>query len=182
MNKLTGVLLIFVCALNPAQAITIQFDQPGKSVGIGDPFSLTVLGFDFPSTIGGGIDLSFDPSVVNIAAVTMNTALFEFSDPGTVDNTAGTLTDAYFNSLAAPSGDLEFMTIDFIATGAGTTQLVLAEGALAVFSDDNANQFGDQIDFVSSTVTVTAVPLPAAAWLMMSGIGVLGALARRLNS
>jgi hypothetical protein len=34
-------------------------------------------------------------------------------------------------------------------------------------------------EFDSGTFTVTPVPLPAAAWLLVSGIGGLGALARR---
>jgi len=168
-----------VCSFGSAQAITVQFDQPATTLQTGAPFSLTVLGFDFPATIGGGIDLSFDPAIINISAVTMNTAVFPFSDAGTIDNVAGTLTDAYFNSLAAPSGTLEFMTIDFIAMGAGSTQLSLSEGLLAVFADVDANQFGSQIQFIPASVTVTAVPVPAATWLMLSGLGLISAVARK---
>jgi len=188
MKRLSGFLGVVVCAfclqgmVSVARAATVAFDQANVSVGVGDSFSLVIQGSGFPTITGGGLDLSFDPAVLQIDSVTINTAVFDLylgdgTEEGVLDNAAGTLSDTAFNSWSYASGDFDIMTIAFTAIGAGTSLLTLSESALYVFSDDNGNLIGDQISYPTTTVTV--VPLPAAVWLFAGGLAGLLGVARR---
>ena len=77
---------------------------------------------------------------------------------------------AAYGSLVGKIGSGSFFLIGTNFTGAAN-----ASGELKLFYWDS--NFVDNTEFI--TVDVTAVPLPAAAWLLLSGLAGLGVLGRR---
>ena len=188
LNKLPPVcmLLLALCVSGYSQAATISFNAGTQDVAIGSHFTLNVLGTEFPAIVGGGLNLSFDASVLQISSVSINTSVFDFytgtgTEEGVLNNVLGTLTDTSFNTFAGATGDFTIMTIGFTAVGTGTSLLSLSESSIWVFSDDMGKAIGSQIAFLPSSINVSAVPVPAAAWLFGSGLLVLARVLRRKN-
>lgn len=181
MKTLISGFVLLLLSVGHATAATVGFSPTSPTVTIGQSFSIDIVGdFTLAETIeGGGVDLSFDASVVNVTNVTVNTALFDFfSLSGTIDNNSGTVSDVVFNTFAGASGNFLIATVDLTALTAGSTGLILTESFLNPFSSASA---GDSlaVDFQPGNVTVTAVPLPAALVLMLSGLAPFGWLIRR---
>ena len=120
LKKLTVIAVLFMgCA--SSQAATVYLDPIAQSASIGSSVAVSLAGEDFSQTIdGGGINLSFNPAVLQITNVTVNTTTWEFSTtPGTINNTTGDLTNLTFSSLFGRSGNFPIAQIDFLATGFG---------------------------------------------------------------
>ena len=112
-----------------------------------------------------------------MTGVTVNNALFTFfSDPGTIDNTAGKVKDTIFNRFEGASGHFLIATVNFKAMGMGTTSLDLTESSLNPFSSASA---GSSLKVLFEPGSVTVVPVPAAVWLLGSGLLGLIGVARR---
>jgi len=185
-NKiLQAVFLLLV--VGRVDAATVSFNNSLSSVNQGDTFSLTVQGSDFATIAGGGLNLSFNSSVLQINSVTINQSVFEFyigdgTEEGIVDNSFGQLLNTSFNSFFGASGSFDIMDIGFTAIGTGSSNLLLSESSIWVFADEFGGLYGDQVTFNPATVNVSgvsAVPLPAAVWLFGSGLIGLAGVARR---
>jgi len=118
---------------------------------------------------------------MNLAANTTYTATFDLSGNqrnfGT-DNvlvtagSGGTVTSSLTVGPLAPSDPFTTQTLTFTTGGtAGTYDLVFLDTNTA----DNNGNIGALLD----NVTVNSVPLPAAAWLLLSGLAGMGLMARR---
>lgn len=176
MKTLLAVVFTSLSVITGAQAATVGFSPFSTSVSVGQNFSLDIVG-NFPGSEaidGGGLNLSFVPSIVNVTGVTINTALFEFVvDSSTINNTVGTVSDIIFNSFAnTPTGSFLIATVNFTATGAGNSALTLAESTLNPFA---LSGMPVPVTLTAGTnVTVASVPVPAALWLLLSSAGLLG--------
>lgn len=165
-----------------AQSASIAFQPTPGSSNLGEIFTLEVMALDFPTTVGGGANLYFDASVVNVLAVNIDTDMWNFGSTGvyegTIDNTAGSVTGILMNTFpGVPAGDFVAFTIDFQAMGVGTSTLVLTDHALNPWADDFGNAINP--DYIPGEISVSAVPLPAALWLLLSGLGGLGLVRKR---
>lgn len=179
---LTGFISIGFMA--SSHAATISFSSNALSVNSGDGFSLTVQGSGFPAIVGGGLNIDFDASVLQIDQVITNTSVFEFylgngTEEGRLDNGAGHLTDTAFNTFLGVTGDFDIMTINFTAIGSGSSQLLLSESSIWLFSNVFGQRVGNSISYETAQIDVTAVPVPAAIWLFGSGLLALTSLVRR---
>jgi hypothetical protein len=189
INKLLLALVVsaFFVVGGKVSAATVGFNTSLATVNPGDSFSLTVQGSGFDTIVGGGLNLSFNSSVLQINSVTINQSVFEFyighgTEEGILDNSFGQLLNTSFNSFFGAAGNFDIMDISFTAVGVGLSNLALSESGLWVFADEFGGYYGDQVTFdpASVNVVLTTVPVPAAVWLFGSGlIGLIGVAKRR---
>ena len=181
LQRLVLMLMLFYLS-TAVQAATVSFLPAQQNVVIGNSFSLDIMGdFSLAETLdGGGLNLDFSSSLLNVTNVTVNTGLFElFSDPGTIDNNLGTVSDVIFNTFSSnASGQFLIATVDFTAVGIGLGELLLSESTLNPFSSQGMPL---DVQFQNASIQVTAVPLPAALWLMLTGCALWWSRARRLS-
>ena len=103
LQKLCAALALAGLACS-AQASGNLVITPSSSTTLqGSSFSVDVVGRSFTDeVVGGGFNLSFDASLFSLDSVTID-ASWEFArSGGLIDNASDTLTDAFFNTFAAP--------------------------------------------------------------------------------
>jgi hypothetical protein len=176
-------------SMNAAQAQSLFLSPAAQTVATDTSFTVQVLGSGFANTIlGGGFELSFDPTVVRLDTVTIDPSWeFGLSSPenggkGSINNLAGTLSNAFFATNVAPkAGSFLAATLKFTAIGAPetTTTLALAGNALQPFVEERS--LGETLDvsYQSATVTISNVPEPSSLALALAGVGGLAWVARR---
>jgi hypothetical protein len=132
---------------------------------------------------GGGLDLSFNPAVLSLQSVTVNTDVFDLSllsplPAPAVDNSAGTATGIDFFTLlnASPTGNFDIASLTFVTRGIGAADLNLSEDAIGLTSTDanyNVTSLVAGTDFQFQTANVTVsnmvapVPEPPTYWLLI---------------
>lgn len=178
LQRLMLVLALYF-SIPIAHAATVSFLPSEQNVLIGSSFSVAIMGdFSLAEILeAGGLNLDFGSDVLNVTKVTVNTGLFEFfSDPGTIDNGAGTVTDIMFNTLSNDAtGQFLIATVDFTAVDIGLSDLLLSESMLNPFYSAGMPL---DVQFQSASVQVTPVPLPTALWFMFAGCALLWRRAR----
>lgn len=169
-------------------AATVLVNPGSRTVGLGDTFSVVVSGTGFTTALdAGGLDIGFDSSVLQLAnlvdlpvGVSSNVAYDSVWNLTSGPSAGpGSLNDAFFFADSAPSGDFDIMTIWFTAIGAGSSAVDLTESALNPFAGGGGAL---NVAIGDGLVNVNAVPLPAAAWLLASGLPLFGVITRRRNA
>jgi hypothetical protein len=183
LKKLIGpaVVLAALCA-TPAHAETVAVNPDGSwyQFDVADFFD----DLDW-RTVGGEETLSFTFTVAQAVALTVvDTSAtagdrFEVFDNGNSLGLTSDVPDQYFldavgfnPGAALASGEYSFATF-LLAAGTHTITGRLAESFL--------DEFGDPLNTTTGGLRVAPVPLPAAAWLLLSGGGLLGLFSRRRN-
>ena len=138
--KLFFIALLFLS--QSLHAAMITWDSTSNTVGENDIFTLDVIGTDFISNVdGGGVDLLFDPDILNVLSVTIDDAVWDFAaDTGVIDNIAGTVNGIAVAAFSPVTGDftvasIQFQTIGGIGTSSG---LLLSEYALNPWASDGS--------------------------------------------
>lgn len=180
--RLFGLMLLLA---STAQAATVDLSlSPQTSnVTVGDTFNVDVLGTLSGSSFGfdgGGFDLAFDTSVLDATSVTLHSPWGPLSTTlPTIDNTSGVIHSSGVGNLAGVAdGSYTIATIAFLAQASGSSVLNLIGDALNPWSYD----FGTPVETVNLTdgsVNVSAVPIPMAGVLFLSGIGFFAVISRR---
>ena len=181
--KPLSLALATTLCIGSVHAQSLVINPSTKSVSLGDTFTLQVEGKGFATAVvGGGFGLSFDASVLKLNSVSIPAA-WEFYPPtgpvtGTIDNVAGTLSDAAFTTFASPkSGDFLAATLTFKAIGPGTATVRLTPSVSFPFTDVDVNAVNPS--FGSATINISAVPEPSSLALVLAGAGGLAWVARR---
>jgi len=170
---LAALAAVLLSAVGVANAGTLSISPSNTEVGIGDIFNLDIKGSDFLDTIvGGGFDIAFNGAALELVSVTIDPS-WEFAPSGgVIDNAAGSLTDASFNSFTTPrSGDFNVATLSFRAVAAGLWEVALAPSAVFVFSDIAANEV---TPLFGSAEVLVVVPEPGVVAMMLGGLALLG--------
>jgi hypothetical protein len=175
-------------AVNAQAAVEVKFSPDVLEVLVGETVGLDIVA-DFSSdpTIGGGVDILFDPTRLAFAGFAfLGTGLVldpSFSRAPTAGG-AGELLGLGFGNFAGVGGPGTVGTVSFeaLAPGSSTVSLRVNDGRVgmpgAFFS---AASFSEQTAlFGSAQVTaVSSVPLPGALGLLASALLGVPAVARR---
>jgi hypothetical protein len=181
MKRYITTLLGLLLVTTSVQANTIQLTNltPADPYGVGDNFFVDIVGTDFTSALdGGGLDVSFDATVINYVGISFDPMWNLLTGVGSVDNTSSTglVDDIEFNQLAFPPAtlaDFTIATLEFTTIDVGSSFISLALGSNP-FAYDAAIvpvTLGDDIN-----VDVTAVVPEPSTWMLML-LALLGVLA-----
>lgn len=162
--------LLFTGAAHAAPQVQISPTAanllPGELVEV----TITGTGFDM-TTFGGGLSLQWDPDVLDLDmdSVVVHAATWETArSGGLLDAASGTLSDMYFASFIGRSGTLAIATLRFVADNPGSTALTMSGSTDFPFADEMAEVM--TVSFTGANITVTAVPEPSAALLLLGGL------------
>jgi hypothetical protein len=202
-TKIVGHVLGLASLLMASQvnANTIQVNPGSITVPNGSSFDLTVAGAGFTDfTSGGSFILDWDPTYL-----TLTTSELELVGDGSFDPVSGTFD---FGTIGlngfdignvtvydlvsglieinvstgfgpAKTGDFDIAALSFLAISPITTDAVITVGGLLWNDAITGNPLVNQPNFVGASVTIEAVPVPAAVWLFGSGLIGLVGVARR---
>ncbi len=194
IKKLIGALTVGLLLAANANAATLSITGP-DSVMVGDSFELQIWASDFTDGLrAGGINFLYDSALVSLDGVTLEIPTSaSFSCPGSANCPADTA-----GSTAIVWGEFQTDLLDpghagptLMAT-VSLTAIAGAAEALAVFDMTSNIQltggwFGSGFAAIDAPVYEGAVvdvqtaviPLPAAVWFMMGGLGVLARFRRK---
>ena len=101
-------LLLLGSVLTVQAEPTVEFSEASIQTRVGKTFDAEIVITGFPGTEGGGISLMFDPDLLRVLSVTLNSAVWNFvNQPGDIDNANGVISDLLFSSNYGVVGDCE---------------------------------------------------------------------------
>jgi len=178
-----------------ASQVEVVVPQTNSPVNVGNLITFTIDGNFANSLYYAGLNLSFDPNVIRIGGVTTNGSCFWydpficappgggvggtiglFSPQGVIDNTNGVVSNMVFANYQGgqpANTDFNFVTVYAFAVGVGTTDLLITANFTpwgALTADLNHIDLIPGTDFSLISSSITVVPIPAAFWLLGSGI------------
>ena len=133
---------------------TVSLTSEQVSADVGDVFTLDITMSHFPTSEGGGVTVHFNPDMLNVSNVVINSEVWNFvNKAGTIDNNAGTVSDILFSSFSGISEDSSVATMTFNAISGGNSQISMTTSAINPFSSN-----GSEIatNFVQTNVQITA--------------------------
>ena len=190
----TAILLAAGSAAAWGQA-TIDLDSPsGNTLTTGQVVTLDLSGNNWSVPLdGGALDLSFNPAVLSLQSVTIDTTVFDLASiiplpNATIDNTAGTATGIeFFTLFNTAQGNFHIADLTFVADGPGSANLGLSENAaIGLASLGSPLTAGVDFSFATADLKVTSgmvgpVPEPPTIWLMAGAALLAFAMRGRLS-
>lgn len=186
IKKLIGALALmgFMASANAASILLApQGATDGLAAGDTVTFDVVMDFTDYPNgTIGGGFDIFFDSSVMQFESFFRDPTIGEadFSrDPDILDGLLESWAVAAFSPLPQFNilGTVTFSVLPTL--GAGTTQIGTQATAGIGGPWVDGTTFIDLVPVDYGAVDVTGIPVPAAVWFMLSGLGALLGFGRR---
>ena len=167
------VLLLATALSLPGAALAanqVSLSPNAGSLLPGQTVDITLSGADFKDmTLGGGVQLQWNPDVLDLDSVVVDATTWEFARSGGVlDAAAGTLSDLYFASFAGRSGGFAIATLRFVADKPGQSSVSLTEAPFFPFSDANGEVMS--ITYAGASLLVSAVPEPTSGLLLAAGL------------
>ncbi|MBU1191815.1 MAG: hypothetical protein KKA36_02545 [Gammaproteobacteria bacterium] len=156
------------------QAASVTINPTSQMAMIGEAVSVEVLFSDFTDPlISGGFNFNYDTSFLDFDSIDFGAnplGLAFFPIDTAVDGVVGI---SFAGPLSLESGILG--TLNFVATDLGTASLSTAAASPGFFDGSSYYVPG----FGNASIEVSAVPVPAAVWLMASGLLGMVGLSRR---
>ena len=126
--------LFVPCLVSAGPATAVMVEPATKVVGVGEDFTVDIFVNPDTDIAGAQFSLSFDASILQANSVTEGNLFSQggastFFIPGTINNTAGTITNVA-GATAIPGASVSqsgtFATVSFTATAVGTSAVHLS--------------------------------------------------------
>ena len=189
ITRQTFGVLALLCS-SAGLAATVNVTPSNATPLVGASFSVTISGVSFPANVGPSLGLSFDATKVSYVS-TVLPASGPFSSGGgaflTLVPNVGTPTDIFVTPPGSPSGNFDAFIINFLAVAPGAANIRIIDDCdtnspnyATTCSPSAPRGWPDDVNFelissaynqASVTVTAPVVPVPAAAWLLISALG-----------
>ena len=155
--KIIGAMMLLVMTPAPSYAALVSFDLTGDvQAAINNPFGLTDVDDIFATGTYDDSVLIAGSGDVSLSNITFTVGSATFSEADSLGSIILTLSNNEFVGL-------DYSSVDFISI---TSSFV-----------GDSNQLAGS--WIGSSLSVTPVPVPAAAWLFGSGLIGLAGLAKR---
>lgn len=181
-GSLFGILLF---AATASQAATISFGKALINADLNGTFSVDLrIDFTGDATLGGGIDIFFDSTAISFSAFDFGSTTLVL-DPflsRSPDPLPGKLEGLAFGDFGGNEGPGVIGTLTFQAISLGSSALTMAVTTNPKINGDFIAANGIDLQVVyfgSASVEVSAVPVPAAAWLFGSGLIALAGVVKK---
>ncbi len=189
-NYILSLLLILSALPAGAATVDVTFGpQTSGPFAVGETFTLDIVaGYFEPDSVifqnvltGGSVSVAWDPGVLSLDGVVVNSAISDagFSD-GIINQASGSVDDIRFATFG-DNADKNFTiaTLSFTAVGAGVSDLVLTDPLAIVYEWYSLVDL-DDVTPIYTAGTATVVPIPAAGYLMLSGLLLLASRRSRV--
>ena len=171
---------------NAAPVVYFDFDGDGledvtHTVTEADTFTVDVYVAGVDTTHGGllswGTQLDFDNSLLTASSYTISPTWPLPGMTNQIDNASGKA-ELLATAFAGSSGTQQLYSIDFTADNAGSALLSLQELfpdilTFSGFAGVDGYDYDPEVLFGSASISITAIPVPAAIYLFVSGLGLL---------
>lgn len=162
------------------QAASVSLSPSSQNAMVGDSlsFDLNVNFSDIP-TISGGFNITYDSSILGLTSFNYATIDPDILIPWTPisTGTAGLISGIGFEvDASAFGGGITLATLNFSVLNQGVYNVGLVESVQ--FLEADGLSFID-VTYNGATGQITAIPVPAALWLLASGLSALGLGLRR---
>lgn len=187
MKKLKKLMLVLaqLGVMGAAQAASVSLSPASQPVVLGNNVSFNVIvDFTGTPTLGGAFQLSYSSSILGGASFSYDSSFVSANSltAYTPTLTSGLITNLGFDS-ASFSGSGTLGTITFSTINTGLASVVTAADADPFYRFLNTSGSSlNGVTYGSATAEVSAVPVPAALWLMASGLSALGLGLRRRHA
>lgn len=181
LSLLAGVVFINA-SITAANAATVKFASPMMPANVqpGGSLMLNLVGEDFATAPdAGGFGLSWDPAVLQYVGTTVSNPPWDTETINATSAPAGVLDFVFIGKSTSGAGsdfDIALITFNVIGAIGDTSVLDLGDVFGGVWAAPGGTMLMD-VGYEDGQVYV--VPIPAAFWLMLSAIGILGIGARR---
>jgi len=188
MSRLLIACFLCLAITTAVEAATINVEPDSNNIAPNNTFSAFISSLDIPETGGATLGLTFNANVIHVTGLSLApSSPFDTISPSAIDNVNGQIE---FISLlpplygALPSGNFDVFSIDFLAVAPGFSAISLIDDAADGRNPGDVKGWtGTDFLLIENIVynqgEVTVVPLPAAAWLFLSAVGVLGYRGKR---
>lgn len=136
-KKIKGLIVLglFVFATIANAESGVSMSESNIHSKVGNTMLVDVLMSDFVFTEGGGIDMHFNPALVQVNSVVVDGDTWGFVNrDGSINNTDGLVSGILFSSYQGLSGNAKIATIELEFVGKGRGEISMSESASNLFA------------------------------------------------